>query len=361
MTEVPPKPPRRKRPSIRDVAAQAGVSTATVSNVFSRKKHVNENLIQRVIRAAEELDYSIDPVASQLRSGRARVIALIVPDLEDLFLNQFVSRMEALAHEAGYEIIVSSSRNDPKVEQSRISAVLGWRPAGIVVAPCGNSLTAQTFAALEGTPVVLADRIEPGSCNIDTVTLDNYLSGYLATDHLVSRGARSLLLVAGTMGLFGVNERIRAARDVAEQGAGVDIQVMDIGPDPHVGSQSIAEWLRKNGKPDAVLGLTNVTTLAALSAFAETGVDVPRDTLLLGFHDSLWMTARKTAITTLQQPVDQVAKACWERLAARMSGDTSAAHNIVLKANLVARASTVSKTKRESAGPELMESGVGGG
>src|SRR5690242_19926478 len=104
---------RERRPSIKDVAALAGVSTATVSYVFSGRKQVNDALANRVRQAAAELGYAVDPVASQLRSGRAHTVAVIVPDLEDLFINRFVSLIEARVQQAGFDVILACSRNDP--------------------------------------------------------------------------------------------------------------------------------------------------------------------------------------------------------------------------------------------------------
>jgi LacI family transcriptional regulator len=330
---------REKRPSIKDVAALAGVSTATVSHVFSGKKQVNEARVLRVRKAAAELGYEVDRAASQLRSGRARVVAVIVPDLEDLFINRFVSLIEARAQQAGFDVVLACSRNDPEIERSRLRAIIAWRPAGIIAVPCGDSIPEELLRERDNTPIVGADRIEPGSAPFDTVTVDNRSAGRKIADFLLARETRSMLLVTATLGIFNIRERVQGARErVAEDGK-AKLDVIEIGTEPAAGARALSQWLKANPKPDAVVGLTNVTTLAALAAFAEVGLEAPKDLALVGFHDSLWMTARKNPVTTVVPPVDEVARMAWERLEQRMSGDTSPVRSIILSAELVQRAS----------------------
>jgi LacI family transcriptional regulator len=125
-----------RKPSIKEVAALAGVSTATVSNVFSGRKPVNDDLRKSVHAAAEALGYQVDRMASQLRSGRTRVIAVLVPDLTDNFFATIVTSLENRAFDEGYDVIVASSRNEPAVESSRLNALMSLRPAGLIVVPC---------------------------------------------------------------------------------------------------------------------------------------------------------------------------------------------------------------------------------
>ncbi|MEM8950595.1 MAG: LacI family DNA-binding transcriptional regulator [Pseudomonadota bacterium] len=333
--------PQRKRPSIKDVAEKARVSTATVSHVFSGKKHVNDKLAKRVRRAADDLGYAVDRVASQLRSGRARVIAVLVPDLEDLFLNRFVSCIEARAESAGYEVIVSCSRNDPALEMSRLRALMAWRPAGVVAIPCRDSFPNELNGEFAGTPIVGADRIRPGDATFDTVTIDNFSSGRKTAEHLIAKGARSILVVTSMVDLFTAKERVRGAREVVDETEGATLSVLEIGAEPTAGAERLSAWLASHPKPDAIVGLTNVTTLAALSTLAKAGLEAPDDMLLIGFHDSLWMTARKKPVTTVAQPVDEVARCAWDRLTLRMAGEAAPVQNIMLSSTLIERASTM--------------------
>lgn len=339
--------PRNKRPSIKDVASLAGVSTATVSHVFSGKRRVNTDLSERVRKAADELGYSVDRVASQLRSGKANIVAVIVPDLEDLFLNRLVALLEQQARQAGYELIVSSSGNDQEVEALRIRSLMAWRPAGVILAPCRENVPEDVIRDLEDTPVVAVDRINPSPTVFDTVTVDNFGSGRITAQHLAEQGVTSVLALAGDASLLSLKERLRGMDEVPS----VTAHVLELGADPALGAAKLTKHLKAAPCPDAVVGLTNVTTLASLSAFAELGLEVASDVLLLGFHDSLWMTARKTPITTVAQPVDDVARTAWGRLMRRIEGETSPPTSVTHAATLIPRAST----KTGPAGAALMQ------
>ena len=172
------------------------------------------------------------------------------------------------------------------------------------------------------------------------MTVDNRNAGRKSVDFLLSRGVRSILLVTATLGIFNIRERVQGAQERAAENAEAHLDVVEIGTDPAKGASVLAQWLRNNPRPDAVVGVTNLTTLAVLSAFAEIGLEAPKDIRLVGFHDSLWMTARKNPVTTVVQPVDNVAHLVWERLERRMGGDTSPPRCFILSADLVQRAST---------------------
>ncbi|MDB6178674.1 LacI family DNA-binding transcriptional regulator [Paracoccus sp. Z330] len=336
-----PQPGRRA--SIKDVAARAGVSTATVSHVFSGKKHVNEALEKRVRAAARELDYSVDRVASRLRSGKAKVIAVMVPDLEDLFLSRFVSRIEAQAEDSGFEVILSCSRNDPELERTRLRAMLAWRPTGLVFVPCHEELPMEVFRDHPDLPIIGADRVNPSLTPFDTVTVDNYGSGWTAADNLILKGAKKILMLSSITEIATIRERIRGARERIERERDVELQVLAVGSEPTRGAEKLTEWFGEHGLPDAVISLTNVMTLAALATFAQIGIEAPDDLLLIGYHDSLWMTARKVPITTVSLPIDDVARAVWQRLESRVAGDSSPNRNTVLSTTLIERDTTLGR------------------
>lgn len=149
-----------------------------------------------------------------------------------------------------------------------------------------------------------------------------------------------MLLLVPDLELFTMKERIRGIEIAIQKAKNIKIHKLEIGSDSSTGASFVLQWLRENSLPDAIVGLSNVTTLAALSALAELKLKTLNDALLVGFHDSNWMTARRASITTVAQPVDEVARAAWERLYLRMNGDNSPVQNIILNSDLKLRAST---------------------
>lgn len=329
------------RVSIKDVSALAGVSTATVSNVFSGRKPVNDELQNRVRKAAEALGYQPDKAASQLRSGRTRVVAVLVPDLIDTFFATMVTRLESLAHEHGYEVIVASSRDDPDMERSRLQALLAWRPAGIIAVPCTNIVPE---ALTVGLPLVLVDRVALPCTLADTITIDNREAGEIAARHLVEHGHRDILIAASDMAIFPIENRVIAASEHIRRETGMQATVVQLGTSVEKGAATLSRWLERHPVPDAVIATTNVTTLAALSALAAFRVSIPDRTSIVAFDDLAWMSARNTGITAIRQPVEDIAQTAWERLQLRLEGKLDApVESIILGTSLVVRASVTDR------------------
>ena len=332
------------RVSIKDVSALAGVSTATVSNVFSGRKPVNADLQKRVRKAAEELGYEVDRAASQLRSGRTRVVAVLVPDLTDTFFATIVTRIEALASADGYDVIVASSRDDRAIEASRLATLLAWRPAGVIAVPCSNEVPQALVGKAAALPVVLVDRVCAACTIADSVTIDNCDAGAIAARHLVEHGHRDIVLAASRLDIAPIAERIEAAREHILRETGAVATILELGTAVERGAQIFTHWLERHAVPDAVLATTNVTTLAVLSAFAQARIMIPDRSSVVGFDDYAWMSARNTGLTAIRQPVEDIAEAAWQRLMFRLGGQAAAAPKaFVLDAGLVVRASVAER------------------
>lgn len=327
-----------KKPSIREVAAYAGVSTATVSNVFSGRKPVNDELRKSVLAAAEHLGYRIDRAASQLRSGRTRIIAVLVPDLTDTFFATIVSRLETQAFQEGYDVIVASSHDDPSVESSRLKALLSWRPAGLIAVPCSSSIPAELIEIEKTLPMVLVDRVASEGAIADTVTIDNREAGEVAASHLLEHGHRDIVIAVSDLDFPPIFERAEGAASLIAERTGVRPVTLKLGSNMEMGAKTFSDWMERNAPPGAVIALTNVTTLSVLSALAEHRIAIPDKTSIVAFDDYAWMAARNTGLTAIRQPVDRIAETAWKRLELRMDKGTEAAvEPSVLKASLVVR------------------------
>jgi len=191
-----------KLPSIRTVASRAGVSTATVSNVLNARRSVAPELVARVEKAVAELGYIADGSAARLRSRKSSVTAVMVPDIANPFYGAFVSVLEKTAREDGYDLLVVSSGGDAIQETARLKALLTWRPAGIIVVPCDDTLAGRQIARAAGVPIVVADRI-PVEPDFDVVAVDNRQMAAAVTFHLLERGHRHILVAAHSLAVPG--------------------------------------------------------------------------------------------------------------------------------------------------------------
>lgn len=344
----------KSAPSIKDVAALAGVSTATVSNVFSGKKPVKEPLAAKVRKAANDLGYHVNRAASMLRSGRNKIVTVVVPDLADPFFTSVIREIERLAKHDGFEIIVANSDNNVENERSRLDALLSWQPAGLIMIPCSDELPTQLYSEVDGIAVVLADRVANKSV-ADSITIDNADAGRIAAKYLCERGHRNILLVASDCGIEPLRERVRGAEETVKSFSGQTFTI-EAGSDPAEGAVRVGRWMDRNAYPTAVIALNDMTTLAALTCLAERKIEVGAEISVVGFDDYPWMIARRTPITAVRQPVPELAATIWTRLQLRMGGDTSPPVAIELECSLKIRESTKPIELRPTPKSEFEES-----
>jgi len=328
----------RETVSIKEVARLAGVSTATVSNVYSGKKPVNDDLVERVREAGNKLGYKINRIASQLRSGKNNIVGVLVPDLSDPFFTSIITKLEELAQQSGYEIIVANSNDNKITERGRLDALLSLQPAGLVIIPCTDIIPSQLLSNGYVPPFVVTDRVFDQNIT-DTVMIDNKEAGAMAASHLADLGHRYLLLAASDLNIFPIRERCAGAQNsIAELGASADI--IELGSKPFIGADILSNWLDRDTRPTAIIATNGMTTLAVLTCLARRKIDIPQQISVVGFDDYLWMSARQTALTAISQPTSNIANSAWECLQARMTGKDFARKKIVLSCTLVIRDST---------------------
>ncbi len=325
-------------PSIRTVAALAGVSTATVSNVLNARRSVAPDLVARVQSAVAELGYIADLGASRLRSRRSTVVGVVVPDIANPFFGTLVAALEDAARRDGYDLLVVSSGEDPALETARLRTLLTWRPAGLIVAPCDDRLAGRALVQAAGVPMVCADRV-PADPAFDVVTVDNRTIAAEVGRHLVATGRRRILIAAANLAIGNNRDRCAGVRDTAEP-AGATVEIIEVGVRLAESRARLTRRLTFGPVPDALFTLNNVGTVAALSALAEVRLAVPEDLALVGFDDAEWMRAVSPPLSTVHQPLEQMARAAWGRLMARIGGDTSPPHHLRLACRLDSRASS---------------------
>ena len=325
--------------SIKDVARKARVSTATVSNVLTGRKPVSVALAKRVKAAVKALDYSADPRASMLRSGETKIIAVLVPDLDNPFFTSVVSAIEQCLGPEAYEVIVASSHGQEQIEDSRLKAILAWRPAGLVVIPCTDEFPGRELIVSSRSPYVVVDRVADNLTS-DTVAVDNEGAGAIGAHHLIDLGHRDILIVASSLRLANIRQRCKGAAEAMRSRGRREPTIVELGFSIDEAATGLSKWFEKNSLPTAIQAMTNFTTLSVLTTLAERGLRMPQDISLVGFDDYTWMRARATPLTAIFQPVREMGRAIWETLSGRIKGDISPVQHVQLPCGLRIRAST---------------------
>lgn len=325
--------------SIKEVAKKAGVSAGTVSNVFSGNRAVKPYLVESVRRAAAELGYQPDRAASQLRAGKTKIVAALVPDLNNPFFTSLIASIEASVRGEGYDIIVASSHGDVEEESRRIAALLAWRPAGLVIVPCSDEFASEKILSASGVPYAVTDRV-PQQFDGDAVMIDNVDAGRQAAQHLVALGHRRFVVAASSVRLQNIRERCQGIKSILAEAGLPEPMVTEVGFDFDTAAERLATFMEGERQATAFIALTNFATLGILASAHRSGLSVPRDLSVVGFDDYSWMHAVSPPLTAIRQPVEQMGQAIWTHLRAHLDGREAVAAREILQCELVVRAST---------------------
>lgn len=173
--------------TIHSVAREAGVSITTVSKVINQTGSISEQTRKKVLEAMKKLNYSPDVAAASLRGKRTKAFGLLVPDVSNPFYAEVARSIEDRSHDFGYNVMMCNTDNDAEKEKSYLSLLTSQRIDGLVVASAFRNPNLLEEMVDKGFPIVLIASEIP-KLSVNTVTVDDYKGGYLATSHLLSLG-----------------------------------------------------------------------------------------------------------------------------------------------------------------------------
>lgn len=327
-------------PTIRDVAARAGVSPATVSNALSGLRGVTGDRRRAVLEAVEALGYKSNHMASSLRRGETRTIGIVVPDLGNEYFASLVRQWEKIASTSGYEMLVVASGEDPATEARRIESLIARRIDGLLVVAARDDFGANPAFPERLPPTVLVDRAF-GHPHFDTVASNSLDAVYRGCRHLIDIGHREISLLIASTNHVHLRDRVEGyRRAMKEAGLSARERIVFGGGTMEGCRSAIEQDLRRSDPPTAVFAATFYATLGAVKAINALELAFPGKVSLLGFEHSEWMTAVRPYISAVEQSVDDLAKRSWDVLRDRMARHPSSPKRVLLDLQLVLREST---------------------
>ena len=331
---------RGTKPTLHDVAARAGVSIATASNVLNGSRYVSPERTERVMAAADQLGYRINGIAASLRSRKSRLIGMVVPDITNAFFSGLVHGIEELAAGSGYQIMLVSTNEDPARERDRVYALLSRRADGLIVVPTIESNDVLDEIRGEEARTVAIDRVG-GIEGIDTIAIDNVTAAENGTRHLIDLGHQDIAFLLTTDRLENIRGRVEGYRRALRRAglAGRERLVVG-GMTAQSSCRAVLEHLAADPRPTAIFAANNLMTLGTIKALRSAGIDCPDDVSLLGFDDFEWMTVLRPSISTVRQPVEEMAANAWRLLIDRLAGREHAVEHLRLPCEVCVREST---------------------
>lgn len=331
--------------SVKDVAALAGVSLGTVSNVMNRPDRVSPATRTRVETAMRELGFVRNDAARQLRAGSSRTIGYVMLDATNPFFTDVAQGMEGVAEDSDLSLFLCNSDNRASREAAHLAHLREQRVQGILITPIDPDSPSLVDLASRGTPLVIVDRTRLGA-RFCTVSVDDVLGGRLAIEHLVDRGHRRVAFVGGPDSLGQVRERLEGASEAWQDAGLLDDDLMVVATTALTVSEGRTAGERLAGlparrRPTAVFCANDLVALGLLQQATSAGVRVPEDLAIVGYDDIDFAAAAAVPLTSVRQPRAELGRTA-ARLLLDEADDPQHVHQqVVFEPELVARRSSL--------------------
>ncbi len=298
--------------SIREVAALAGVSVGTVSNVLNRPEIVAQATRKRVNAAIKALGFVRNESARQLRAGRSRMIGLVVLDVANPFFTDVARGVEDEASVSGLSVILCNSDDQLPKETRYLELLEEHRVQGVLITPVAGADDRLVLLQRRGTPVVLVDSrsTSGGQCS---VAVDDVLGGDVAVSHLLENGHRRLAFVGGPVSIRQVADRYEGAlRAIQRAGASpddllmIETQGLNVTAGQHAGAQIAG--LPADERPTAAFCANDLIALGLLQELTRQQVRVPDDVAIVGYDDIEFAAAAAVPLSSVRQPRHQLGR-----------------------------------------------------
>ncbi|MDP9842433.1 LacI family DNA-binding transcriptional regulator [Streptosporangium lutulentum] len=333
-----------RRPTLKDVAGEAGVHPATASRALNPEtRHlVNDETAQRVHRVADSLGYQPNPIARSLKTARSSSIGLVIPDLTNPLFPPIVRGVEDVLGGVGYNAWIVNTDNDPDRETAVVESLQNRSVEGFVFATARLHHPLLERLAAGGTPTVLVNR-RLALSDIPSVTGDDAGGVAMAMRHLVELGHRKIVHLAGPQDLStGVN-RLRAFRQALEdhglENSPSRLKLCSAWAET-AGAKAVAELLDDGVEFTAVLAGNDLLALGCYDALAERGLSCPGDVSVVGFNDMPFVDKLSPPLTTVRIPHYEVGAEAAHLLLERLRAPNRPARSVLLPLTLVNRQST---------------------
>jgi LacI family transcriptional regulator len=338
--------------SMKDVAALAGVSVGTVSNVLNSPGAVSDRTRERVEAAIDKLGWVRNESARQLRAGRSRSIGMVVMDIANPFFADIVSGVEDYVYDLGYTVQLGNSAQQVSRESAHLKLFDQNRVRGLLIAPIWDVGDRVAQLRKRGIPVVIVDRAGD-KADYCWVAVDDIEGGRLAVAHLVDQGHERIAFVGGPSKLQQVRDR-RLGAQLATSSLGTDsllaisTPLLDVESGVAAAAQIAA--MPDAERPTATFAANDLLAIGLLQGFVTQGMRIPDDMAIIGYDDIAFAGAAAVPLSSIRQPRHELGRRAVELLFEEVdASDNDRPHehqHVQFAPELVVRRSTSARRRR---------------
>ncbi len=328
--------------TLKDVAQKADVSVSTVSRVFNKPEKVHPDTRKEVREAVDTLGYQPSRVARRLRlkNGKASLIGLVIPDIQNPFFADITRGVEDVAQSNDYALIISNSDEDLAKQKLAVDTLQTEEVDGVIVPPVGKDDPEIQRLLDSDIAVVCVDR-RLETARVDTILSDNRQGAYDAVTHLIELGHERIGFIGGIPHISTSTARRRGYEQaLRDHGLTVDPRLVKEGDSRRERGRYLTKKLLSLDRPPTALFTgNNLTTLGALSALNSQGIQVPDEMALVGYDDVPWARALQPPPTVVDQPAYEMGRRAAELLLTRLSDSDRSPTVVTLQPELIIRRS----------------------
>jgi LacI family transcriptional regulator len=275
--------------TMKDVAKESGVSIATVSRVLNGSGYVSEEVKERVRFVVNKLNYQPNAVARSLKQRKTNTIGIIIPDILNPYFMSVAKGIEDIVYKEGFNLIFSSSDENPKKEKELLQLLYEKRVDAIILATAGGNNKKIIEIKKAGVPIILIDRRiqDLDNITIDLLEEDNFNATYRLTMELINKGHTKLGAISGSLDVSTGFDRLKGYQEaLKDSGLEIDEKFIYIGNfSKESGRKATDYFLNFISKPTAIVSLNNMMTHGVLMELMKRGYRVPEDFELASYGE----------------------------------------------------------------------------
>ena len=337
-----------KEITIYDIAKLLGISPATVSRALNDHPAINIKTKLTISNKAAELGYRSNTFASNLRRRSTSTLGVIVPRLNSNFMSTVLAGMEAVANDAGYNLLISQSLESSKKEKANAKTMYNSRVDGLLVSVAYDTEGFEHFESFvrKNIPVLFFDRImEHSSCN--NVLIDNILAGYDATSHLIDQGCTRIMHVTGNLKRNVYSGRFQGYKNALSNAGKIFdeslLMVTDLSQE--AGIEAATRISEMKNHPDGIFIANDLCAVSCIKGLKERGYSIPDDIAVVGFNNDPVSEVIEPNLTTIFYPGQQMGAIAVKTMINQLKNPLKheVGKAIILKSELIVRGSSLKK------------------
>lgn len=326
-------------PTIRDVAARAGVSKSLVSLALQNAPRVAPATRESILAAADELGYRRNAAAHALVARRTCTIGVFVLDLHNPLTSDVLDAVQAEARRRDYRTLVVVGGDDAAAERAELEKLLEFRVEGIIAV--GHRLPhGATEAITADCPAVIVGSEQRGIPHLESMCNDDVLGAGLAVDHLVALGHERITYVDGDPSTVARDRRRGYGAAMRRHGLGTHLAAVEGSFTDEGGYRGASQALDVPTPPTALFVVNDLAAMGAMAAVADRSLSVPEDVSVVGYDGTRLAGIRPLALTTVGQPVLELGTRAAASLCGRLDGEPSQGSSVRLPPALIVRRTT---------------------